>query len=429
MNYRESLHYLSSLLPSGIKLGLENTARLLRYFGDPQLKIPAIHIAGTNGKGSTAAFAESILRAAGYRVGLYTSPHLLDFRERIRVNRVPIAADEFADLAGRIKHAAESGKIPVTYFEFSTVLAFLYFYEKKLDWNVIEVGLGGRLDATNLCRAEISILTSISRDHPEQLGSNLETIAFEKASIIKDCGTVFADIPNEAVSKVVTRIARERRATLHCLRKDFAATRTTFNSQTQSIDFRSRQCHWKNLTLPLIGQHQVANAALAIAACLELNSKQYSVPETAVRQGLQTTCWEGRLETVAKHPDIVLDCAHNPDGVKKLTESLQEYFKFDQCLLVLGVMRDKPVEDMLKVLARFAHKIILVEPQQERSEDPDRLDAMLRKDHKFVEIIKKIPYALTSARKMVGPTDIICVTGSLFTVAEAKQFFADERNN
>ncbi|MFQ5671738.1 MAG: bifunctional folylpolyglutamate synthase/dihydrofolate synthase [Nitrospinales bacterium] len=429
MNYRESLNYLSSLLPSGIKLGLENTARLLRYFGDPQLKIPAIHIAGTNGKGSTAAFAESILRAAGYRVGLYTSPHLLDFRERVQVNRVPIAPDEFAELAGRIKQAAESGNIPITYFEFSTVLAFLYFHEKKLDWNVIEVGLGGRLDATNLCHAEISILTSISRDHADQLGSNLETIAFEKASIIKDRGTVFADIPNEAVSKVIARVARDRRATLQCLRKDFEAERTTFNSQSQSIDFRGRQRHWKNLTLPLIGRHQVANAALAIAACLELNSKQHSVSETAVRQGLQTTRWDGRLETVAKNPDIVLDCAHNPDGVKKLTESLREYFKFDQCLLVLGTMRDKPVEDMLGILARFAHKIILVKPRQQRSEDPNRLYAILRKYHKFVEIINEIPYALNSARRMVRPTDIICVTGSLFTVAEAKQFFANERNN
>lgn len=429
MNYRESLHYISSLLPSGIKLGLENTARLLHYFGDPQLKIPAIHIAGTNGKGSTAAFVESILRAAGYRVGLYTSPHLLDFRERVQIDRIPIAPDEFAELAGRIKQAAESGNIPVTYFEFGTVLAFLYFYEKQIDWNVIEVGLGGRLDATNLCRAEISILTSISLDHPAQLGSNLETIAFEKASIIKERGTVFAHIPNEVVSKVIARIVQERRATLHCLQKDFRAERTTFNSQTQSIDFRGRQCHWKNLTLPLIGRHQVANAGLAIAACSELNSKQYRVSEAAVRQGLQTTRWDGRLETVAQRPDIILDCAHNPEGVKKLTESLREYFKFDRCLLVLGVMRDKPVEDMLDTLGRFAHKIILVKPRQQRSEDPNRLYAMLRKYHKFVEIINKVPYALNSARRMAGPTDIICVTGSIFTVAEAKQFFADERNN
>ncbi|MEC7641766.1 MAG: folylpolyglutamate synthase/dihydrofolate synthase family protein, partial [Nitrospinota bacterium] len=393
MNYQESLDYLFSLIRSGIKLGLENTAHLLRHFGDPQLAVSTIHIAGTNGKGSTAAFTESILRASGHRVGLYTSPHLVDFRERIQVNRVPIAEDEFASLVGRVKQAADSKNIPVTFFEFGTVLAFLYFSEKKLDWNVIEVGLGGRLDATNFCQAPISILTSISKDHENYLGHDLEKITFEKASIIKEGGTVFADIPNEVVSKVISRVAQERHATLKRLRKDFNAERASFNSQTQLIHFRGQQREWRNLKLPLIGQHQVSNAALAVAACLQLNSEQISISEEHVRQGLQSTIWSGRLETVAQDPTIVLDCAHNPDGVKSLTTSLKEYFQFEQCLLVVGMMKDKSVEEMLDLFVQFAQKIILVKPRQARSEDPNRLYTLLSKNNKFVEIINELPYA------------------------------------
>jgi len=240
---------------------------------------------------------------------------------------------------------------------------------------------------------------------------------------------VFADIPNEVVSTVILRAAQERRATLKRLRKDFFAERTSFDSQTQSICFRGQQCQWEDMVLPLIGQHQVSNAALAVAACVELNSRQYQIPEAAVRQGLQTTRWSGRLEVVEKNPAIVLDCAHNPDGVKKLAGSLREYFQFDRCLLVLGMMKDKPIEEMLELFAQFAHKIVLVKPRQARSEDPERLYTILHKYHKFIEIINEVSYALTSTRKMANPNDIICVTGSLFTVAEAKLFLANERNN
>ena len=178
-SYQEALNYLYSLTQSGIKLGLKNTARLLQHFGDPQLKIRTIHIAGTNGKGSTAAITESILRASGYKVGLYTSPHLLDFRERIQINRRMIEKQQTFDLITRIKSAVEKIKIPITFFEFGTVLAFLYFNEQNTDINIIEVGLGGRLDATNLSQAEISIITSISRDHTQYLGEDLKQIAFE----------------------------------------------------------------------------------------------------------------------------------------------------------------------------------------------------------------------------------------------------------
>ncbi|MFQ5717154.1 MAG: bifunctional folylpolyglutamate synthase/dihydrofolate synthase [Nitrospinales bacterium] len=427
MNYQDSLNYLESLTQSGIKLGLENTARLLEYFGNPQLKIPAIHIAGTNGKGSTAAFTESILRTAGYRVGLYTSPHLLDFRERIQINRVPIGPEELIRLICQIRNVAEALQIPVTYFEFATVIAFLYFSERQVDWNVIEVGLGGRLDATNLCRAEISILTSISRDHEQYLGTSLQAIAFEKASIIKNNGTVFAASQDRAVMDVISKVSHQCRAKVNVLGKEFKVERISYGPQNQVINFCGRSCRLENLVLPLIGRRQVSNAALAVAACLELNSKNRTISEAAVRRGLETTRWEGRLEVVAENPTIIVDGAHNRDSVNELTKNVQEYFDYNQCILVLGIMKDKRIDKLAELLSPFAHWALLVKLKQERSLDPCSLLAQLKINRKFVKIIAEIPYALQSARKLVSHGDIICVTGSLFTVAETKKFLATER--
>ena len=219
--YQEAINYLYSLTQSGIKLGLQNTARLLQHFGNPQLETRTIHIGGTNGKGSTAAITESIIRASGYKTGLYTSPHLLDFRERVQIDRKMIEKQQTVDLVKRIQSAVKQLNIPITFFEFGTILAFLYFKEQNTDINIIEVGLGGRLDATNLCHAEISIITSISRDHTQYLGEDLKQIAFEKASIIKESGTVFADIPDEELFEVVNNLSKKCSANLYRSGVDF----------------------------------------------------------------------------------------------------------------------------------------------------------------------------------------------------------------
>ena len=268
--YQEALDYLYSLTHSGIKLGLQNTSRLLQYFDNPQLSIRTIHIAGTNGKGSTAAITESILRAAGLKTGLYTSPHLLDFRERIQTNRNLIEKQDITRLTQKIKHAVEELQIPVTFFEFGTVLAFLYFREQNVDVNILEVGLGGRLDATNLCEAEVSIITSISRDHMEYLGDDLKQIAFEKASIIKPSGTVFADIPDNEIFNVVNSLAQSRDATVYRLNSEFKVAQIESKKGLQTFDFSGKQEEFTGLELPLIGRFQAKNAGLAIAACLKL---------------------------------------------------------------------------------------------------------------------------------------------------------------
>lgn len=424
--HRQNLDYLNKLGHSGIKLGLENTARILEYFGDPQLKIPTIHIAGTNGKGSTAAFTESILRAAGHRVGLYTSPHLLDFRERIQIDRIPVSPGELADLIDRVRHGVEATKTALTYFEFGTVMAFLHFADIKPDWNVIEVGLGGRLDATNLCRAQVSIITSISYDHQEHLGSDIKQIAFEKAAILKNNGTAFADSQCQEVMDVIAQVARERQAKIHFLGRDFRVERRSFGETGQTFDFYGRHRVLENLQISMLGHHQVGNAALAIAACLEIDSRLGHIPEHLIKKGLNAAHWEGRLEIVAHNPIIVLDGAHNPDGVKKMAMAIREHFRFKRCLVVTGIMRDKPIEKMAEILSGLAHHIILAKPRQERSADPEALREIFKKYNKHIEIIEEISYAIQTAIKLADPEDIICLTGSLFTIAEAKQYFANE---
>ena len=418
-DYQDNLDYLYGL--KGIKLGLENTQLLLNHFDNPQLKTRTIHIAGTNGKGSTSAFIESILRASGYKVGLYTSPHLQDFCERIQINRSPIEQKTLCELIARVKKACEMLHLSVTFFEFSTVLAFLYFFENNTDWNVVEVGLGGRLDATNLCKAEVVIITSISRDHTEYLGESLQQIASEKAAIIKDPGTVIANIDEDQVFEVINRQSQLYKASIRRLGFDFKTELLSHTPRGQKINFSSGQIQLDGLELPLIGRHQAANAALAIACSLELKTKNDQITEQAIRKGLKSTCWEGRLEVISADPTILLDCAHNPEGVRILTIAIREYFVFKRCHVILGIMKDKPFEEMVEIIAPLADRIILVKPQQERSWEPKQLKAKLSKHHKVIEIIEEIDYAVEITKQNSAPDDLICITGSIFTVAEARQ--------
>ena len=423
---KKALEDLYDLNTRGIKLGLDNTRRLLNHFGNPQLKIPTIHIAGTNGKGSTAAFTESILRTSGKKVGLYTSPHLLNFNERIQINRSPINDSELLELIIKVREAANRLDIPVTFFEFSTVMAFLHFFENKTDWNVIEVGMGGRLDATNLCNVDVSIITSIGMDHVQYLGENLEQIAYEKACIIKDFGTVFAHIEDEAALHVVKNVARERSAKLRLLGKDF---KTEFNALTergQTIDFSYGDFHLKAVEIPLIGRHQVSNAGLALAACLELRSKGVIAEPPVLQKGLKSTKWEGRIEIISRNPTIVMDSAHNPDGVKNLIQTLRENFSFERCLLVIGLMQDKAVDEMLELFSQIGDHFFLVKPNQPRAMDPKNMLKWMPGTQKPIDFIPDIPYALEKAKQISNPEDLICIAGSIFTVAEAKQFLAND---
>lgn len=424
--YQEALNFLYSLTQSGIKLGLKNTAQLLQHFGNPQLKTPTIHIAGTNGKGSTAAITESILKASGYRVGLYTSPHILDFRERIQINREMIEKQQTVDLVFKVKSAVESLKIPITFFEFGTVLAFLYFHEQNTDINVIEVGLGGRLDATNLCKAEISIITSISRDHTQYLGEDLEQITFEKASIIKDSGTVFADIPEERLFQVANSLAKKRKAEIYRLGVDFHVSPEAGNKSKNTFSYRSGSRVLNNLTLPLNGHFQRNNAGLALSACLALKERGLDIEEEHLRQGLKMVSWEGRLETVFSNPTVVLDCAHNEASVRNMTMELRENYKFSRCFIVLGLMQDKKIDEVIKILSQLGDQFFLVSVNPPRGEAPEKLAEKLNAHDKPSRTFATVSEALQAVKQIANRDDLICITGSIFLIAAAKKCFNDE---
>ena len=429
MNYKESLEYLDSLSFTGIKLGLENISKILAAFENPHLKIPCIHVAGTNGKGSISVFLESILRSSGNRVGLFTSPHFLDFRERIQIDREYIPRDHFIALSLKLKTTIKSLDILPTYFEFSTALAFLFFLDQKVDWIILEVGLGGRLDSTNVCEPEVSIISSISMDHQAYLGNTLESIAFEKASIIKKAGIVIADKQKRNVEKVILDIAKKQGAEVKFREKDFFATRKSFNWKDQTFDFDSPYGKLEGLKTNLIGTHQVFNASLAIESVMNLKERGFLVPKEAIREGVLNCQWEGRLEVTQENPFIVLDSAHNVDSVKFLTKAIREHFKYNKCIVVLGLMKDKDIEKMGLILLEIADQMILTKPNLERSFDPVVLKKVLSNIEKPIDIIEEIQYSIHTAKKLANPGDLICITGSLFTIAEAKHFLKNEENS
>jgi dihydrofolate synthase / folylpolyglutamate synthase len=423
--YQEALDYLYSLTHSGIKLGLQNTSRLLQYFDNPQLSIRTIHIAGTNGKGSTAAISESILRAAGYKTGLYTSPHLLDFRERIQINRNLIEKQDITRLIQTIKNAVEKLEIPVTFFELGTVLAFLYFKEQNVDVNILEVGLGGRLDATNLCKAEVSIITSISHDHMEYLGDDLKQIAFEKASIIKPSGTVFAHIPDNEIFNVVNSLAQSRDAAVYRLNREFKVGKIDSEKGLQTFDFSGEKREFTGLELPLMGQFQAKNAGLAVAACLKFFR---NLNEVDMRKGLRTVQWEGRLEVVSDNPTVILDSAHNEASVRNMTSELRKSIKFSRCLVILGLMKDKEIDKIIENLSLFGDRFYLVQVNPPRGADPEKLKEKFKKYKKPVQVSKSVSSALQTIKGFSSPNDLVCITGSIFTVAEAKKYFQYEKS-
>ena len=424
--YQEAISYIYSLTQSGIKLGLKNTARILQHFGNPQLKTPTVHISGTNGKGSTAAITESILRTSGYKVGLYTSPHLLDYRERIQINRKMIEKQQVVDLTLKIKSVVENLKIPITFFELGTVLAFLYFYRQNTDINIIEVGLGGRLDATNLCKAEISIITSISRDHTQYLGENLEHIAFEKASIIKDYGTVFADIPDERLFQVANSLAKKRKAEIYRLGVDFHVTSEATYKDKNVFSYISGSRVLNNLTLALNGHFQRNNAGLALSACLALNERGLNIDEEHLRQGLKMVTWEGRMEKAFSQPTVVLDCAHNEDSVRNMTKELRENYNFSRCFIVLGLMQDKNIDQVIKILSQLGDKFFLVSVNPPRGETPEKLAERLKAQNKQSQTFGTVSEALQAVKQSASQDDLVCITGSIFLIAEAKKCFNDE---
>lgn len=423
MHYQKALAWIHSLYRFGSKPGLERIEALLNELGNPQKELNCIHITGTNGKGSTAAMLAAMLKEQGLRVGLYTSPYLEAFTNRMAVDGSDIAEDDLARLVSRVKPLVEkvsqSHWGQPTEFEVVTALAFLYFAEKKPDYVVVEVGLGGRLDATNVIRPAVSVITNVGLEHTQVLGDTIAAIAGEKAGIIKEGVPVITAARKEEALAVIEEAARVRHAPLYRLDRDFFVTPREASLFGQTFDYKSDSRALLDLEIPLAGRHQLHNAAVALAA---LERLPLPFDEQAVRRGLRKTAWPGRLEVFSADPLILVDGAHNPDGILALRQALAELAGDKPLVLILGILADKAVEEILSLIVPLAtKKLILTRPQNPRAADPAQVAGLAKKYTGVpVCVIDDIFAATAAGVKEAGKGEALCISGSLYTISEAR---------
>ncbi len=422
MNYEDARKYIDSVAVFGSKLGLENIRNLMRYLGDPQDKLKFIHVAGTNGKGSTVAFINSILIQAGYRTGMYTSPYVERFSERIRVDNEEIGEEDFASLTTIVRDAVirmeEDGCGAPTEFEIICAVAFLYFCQKKCDICILEVGLGGRLDATNVIEDPLlCIITPISYDHMDILGDSLEKIAYEKAGIIKEGSEVliYPQIPE--VEKVIGDVCRERGAELHIAKMPGQA----LSAGLDGVDFSL----FDNIYhIGLLGDYQINNAAVAVCAARILEKKGIKTGEEAVREGLKKAVWPARFEILRQKPYVIIDGSHNVQGAKRLSSSLKLYFKERKIILIAGILRDKEYGKMLDILLPLAKRVYTVTVPSPRTLKADELLEEVKKRSDIEAQSCEDPVrAVKLALKEAAGTDVICACGSLYYVGLIRKIF------
>jgi dihydrofolate synthase/folylpolyglutamate synthase len=413
--YNSCLKSMYGLRRFGIILGLETTRSILSALGNPQNNFCSIHVAGTNGKGSVAAALSSILQESGYRVGLYTSPHLIRFNERICINNRQISDDAVVKSYCAVQKAHHGNRAP-TFFELTTAMALYEFGRQALDWAVIETGMGGRLDATNVIHPAISIITNVSMEHRDYLGNTLARITREKAGIIKQATPVVTAITQKQAKSVIQRIAGEKSAPLYMLGKNFKVRR----QRSGGFSYYGIQNTWHNMHSALLGNYQVENAALAIAACELLNKDKTAISQKSIRNGLKKTRWPGRLEIVSKHPLIILDGAHNLIAARKLAKFLVDNFARRPITLVVGILDDKPYKAMLKSLLPVCSRVIITRAKTERALDTQRLFETAKKMLSDVTIVSDVAQAFKQAVVATGFNEVVCIAGSLYVVGEAK---------
>ena len=411
---------------SAVVFDLRRMEMLLARLGDPQAGAVAVQVAGTKGKGSTAAMIASILTGAGYKTGLYTSPHLHDFTERIGVDGVPIAGEEFARLVEVLKPEVEAvnefgafGEL--TTFELLTALAFAYFKGRGVAFQVLETGLGGRLDATNVVKPGISVITSISYDHTEVLGSTLAQIATEKAGIIKPGSTIVSSPQFPEAMAVIEGVCRERGVGLVKVGSDVSWRRKAFSSEGQSFQVKGLRGEY-SLTLPLLGEYQLENAATALAVVEVLAERGVAVEAKDIASGLAQVRWPGRLQVLRRQPWFIVDCAHNAYSAKRLAEALGEYFDFERAVLILGTSSDKDIGGMVAELAPLSPIVMVTSTHHPRALEPAKLAAEFSKRGIRVEVAENVASAVEMALARAKAGDLICATGSIFIVAEVMAY-------
>jgi len=425
-----SLDYLLSFQKFGIKLGLENSERLLERLGDPHHDFPAIHVAGTNGKGSVIAFIHSALTKMGYKVGRYTSPHLVDFSERIVINDVPVNSGEIAELVESIRpivHEMDSDSRwgHPTFFEAVTAMAFQHFSRHNVDFAIVEVGMGGRYDSTNVVKSCLSIINNVSMEHQEYLGDTIEKIAMEKAGIIKNGVEVVSAAEDPRVRAIIDARAGECGSKIYYLSMDFHFKTRNDAYPRQWLDFEGPLTTLHDVELNLAGRFQAKNASVALMALDILRQKQLiSFDEATLRSGLAETRWPARLEKLSDSPLLFLDVAHNPAAVVFLVDAMQELFPDHKVVLIVGMLSDKDVKECLRTLSRLGDTIVVTQPKYERALSAELLAEAARSIFGHVTCECSIASAIQAALELSSQGDLILITGSLFNVAEVRAFVA-----
>lgn len=421
-SFQNTIQYLYDLQFFGIKLGLDNTRSLLEYLGNPHNSFPTIHIAGTNGKGSTCAMLDSIFRAAGYKTGLYTSPHLFHFSERIRINGIVISEDTIVRLTNKMRPKID--ELKCTFFEATTAMAFDYFKENAIDIGIIETGLGGRLDSTNVIDPQLAVITNIDLEHTEHLGKTIESIALEKAGIIKPHRPSLIGSVKEDAKRVFDNVALNLHSTIFYLDTITEISNTRLDIDSSQMDLKinivGKPSIFKNLCVGLAGQHQLKNAALAVSSVMV--QKHFNVTDEAIRIGLENVEWKGRLEVIRNEPCIIADAAHNAAGMTALSEAIQKVYKpkFNKTFLIIGMLADKDYGESVKIIAPHFTEIVTVTPNSERALRADSLAEYMLQFHSHVTAAKSLEQAVSAVKSKMSSQDMMLVTGSHFVLSELK---------
>jgi dihydrofolate synthase / folylpolyglutamate synthase len=400
----------------GIKLGLDAINAVLTDLGHPQNDYRIIHIAGTNGKGSVAAMLSTIFHEAGYRVGRYTSPHLERFNERICIDNAPIGDAMVVSAYERVCATPRLGR-ELTFFEFTTAMALYAFARQKVEWAIVETGMGGRLDATNAVRPELTVVTNIALEHKAYLGSTLAAIAGEKAGIVKAGVPLVTGVSQPSARDVILKRAEGLGAPTYLKGRDFRCRR----NREGRFSYFGRSHTWRHLDSGLKGRHQIENAALALAACETLiGMGRVDISEEDIRKGLASSRWPGRLEVVSRRPLVILDGAHNLMAARKLSGYLKEQYPHKKITLVIGVLDDKACEPILKDLMAPCHRVIITQPVIDRAIPAKKLAEVARKFATDVAVVPNVGAAVGQALQQCEDDEVVCVAGSLYVVGEAK---------
>jgi dihydrofolate synthase/folylpolyglutamate synthase len=430
-NYQQALDYIYSFIDyerqpgprTRVTYDLRRMDELLDRLGSPHLKARTIHIAGSKGKGSVAAMVASVLTVSGYTTGLFTSPHLHDLNERMRVDWEMVSNEELVALVDKLYPEIEAVNVAATYgrlttFEILTALGFTHFAQMGVDYQVIEVGLGGRLDATNVVHPEVCVITSISLEHTEVLGNTLAEIATEKAGIIKDGSRVVSSPQADETDTVIAEVCRTHGAELLRVGRDITWHNPRYERERQLFRVKGRLDSYE-LSIPLLGQYQLDNTTAAVGALEILAEKSPGITAETIRDGMETVQWEGRLQILSHKPLLVVDGAHNADSIQRLRQSLWQYFKFDQAILIIGLSADKDLSAVVSELAPFFDRVIVTRSIHPRAMATAPIVAEFTRNSVQTEETDDISIALPIALDVAGDNDLICVTGSLFVVAGA----------